>query len=48
MNGIKRKIREWYERQDEHEKTAIVAFGIGCPLTFTIFALTLYLLKVMG
>ena len=48
MSAINRKIQDWYERQDEYEKTAIVAFGIGMPLVITIFVITLLFFKMAG
>ena len=39
------RIRKWYERQDEYEKSAIIAFGIGCPIVLFVFVIILSLLK---
>jgi len=44
------KLKVWFKKEyldDPYEATALVAFGIGCPFILIIFAVTLYLIKLV-
>lgn len=43
-----KRLLDWYEHQDEYEKTAIIVFGTVCPFALCVFVLTLLFISLLN